>query len=250
MDKLTHEAASLPVTVSLICITTAMNLGRARPDLERLNEGNLSETSSESARGWEMLPYQTGLLQVYAQAHAADPGRYQFKLPLHRRQSVEDSVSELLGADIAGFSTYVWNIRHSLKIARLLKEREPNVFIMFGGPQVPDRAEDFLRENPFVNVAVHGEGERIFLRLLEAFPSNDWSEIPSISFLNKDGRFIHHPKGPRIEDLGVIPPVYASGVFDPLLAANPNSEWMAPIETNRGCPFSCTFCDWGSATAT
>ncbi|HEY2379672.1 MAG TPA: radical SAM protein [Terriglobia bacterium] len=250
MDKLTHEAASHPVTVSLVCITTGMNLSRARTDFEHLADGSLSERSSESARGWEMLPYQTGLLQVYAQTHAADPARYKFRLPLHRRRSVEKSVPELLGADIAGFSTYVWNMRHSLKIARLLKEREPGVLIMFGGPQVPDRAEGFLRENPFVDVAVHGEGERIFLRLLEAFPSNDWSEIPSVSFLDKAGRFIHHPKGARIEDLAVIPPVYASGVFDPLLEANPNTEWMAPIETNRGCPFSCTFCDWGSATAT
>ncbi|SVB65105.1 uncharacterized protein METZ01_LOCUS217959, partial [marine metagenome] len=28
-----------------------------------------------------------------------------------------------------------------------------------------------------------------------------------------------------------------------------NVEWMAMWETNRGCPFACTFCDWGSAIA-
>jgi len=158
-------------------------------------------------------------------------------------------VAELRATSTVGFSTYVWNIRHSLKIARRLKELEPEVLTIFGGPQVPDRAEEFLRENPFVDLAVHGEGERVFLQILEAFPANDWSRIPSISFLDKDSRFIHHPKGPRIEDLGAIPPVYASGVFAPLLAANSQTQWMAPLETNRGCPFSCTFCDWGSATA-
>ena len=32
-------------------------------------------------------------------------------------------------------------------------------------------------------------------------------------------------------------------------AANPNESWIGLWETNRGCPFRCTFCDWGSATA-
>jgi hypothetical protein len=36
-------------------------------------------------------------------------------------------------------------------------------------------------------------------------------------------------------------------VFDPLIAANPKENWIVMWETNRGCPFSCTFCDWGSA---
>jgi hypothetical protein len=33
------------------------------------------------------------------------------------------------------------------------------------------------------------------------------------------------------------------------MAANPGESWIGLWETNRGCPFRCTFCDWGSATA-
>ena len=33
------------------------------------------------------------------------------------------------------------------------------------------------------------------------------------------------------------------------MAANPDESWIGLWETNRGCPFRCTFCDWGSATA-
>src|SRR5262249_49477223 len=29
----------------------------------------------------------------------------------------------------------------------------------------------------------------------------------------------------------------------------PGTRWYLIWETNRGCPFSCTFCDWGSAVA-
>ena len=43
--------------------------------------------------------------------------------------------------------------------------------------------------------------------------------------------------------------VNLSGSFDRLIEAYPENEWLILWETNRGCPFKCTFCDWGSATA-
>jgi tRNA A37 methylthiotransferase MiaB len=243
-----HHVSESHIKVGLVCINTGMNISRARVDGELLTKGTLSQTNPETARGWEVLPYQSGLLQAYTQAHARRPERYEFILPVFGRDPAEKVVTHLTGCDIVGFSAYVWNIRRSLKIARRLKEQDPATLIIFGGPHVPDRAEQFLRDNPCIDLAVHGEGEHVFLQIVEAFPANDWSAIPSLSFLEPSGRFVHHPKGARIQDLATIPPVYASGIFDPLLAAHPQTQWMAPIETNRGCPFSCTFCDWGSAT--
>jgi len=46
-----------------------------------------------------------------------------------------------------------------------------------------------------------------------------------------------------------VPSPFLLGGFDKLIAANPNESWIGLWETNRGCPFQCTFCDWGSATA-
>ena len=45
-----------------------------------------------------------------------------------------------------------------------------------------------------------------------------------------------------------IPSPYLTGVFDKIVAENPDVEWNGTLETNRGCPFACTFCDWGSLT--
>ncbi len=45
-----------------------------------------------------------------------------------------------------------------------------------------------------------------------------------------------------------MPSPYLTGIFDELIKENPEEKWLASWETNRGCPFSCTYCDWGSAT--
>ncbi len=192
------------------------------------------------------LPYGLGLLQSYVQAQA--PGRYHFLAPLYRREPIVQMLPKLATAEIAAFSVYVWNIRRSLALAKALKHVQPDTLIIFGGPQVPDQAEGFLRQNPFIDVVVHGEGEQVFLQLLES--QGNWSEIPGISWINADGEFITHPKGPRLKDLDQIPSPYLNGFFNPILEADPQQKWVGVWETNRGCPFSCSFCDWGSAIAT
>src|SRR5205814_6210739 len=119
---------------------------------------------------------------------------------------------------------------------------------VFGGPHVPDRVEGFLESHPFVDVACHGEGEVAATALLERTRARTWGEVPSVSFRGNDGRLVRTARAPRIADLGAAPSPYLDGVFDPLIRANPGEHWIAMWETNRGCPFSCTFCDWGSAT--
>lgn len=201
------------------------------------------------AESWSIFPYSVGLLQAYVQRHAPDPGRYRFLAPLHRPMPVDEAVERLEGADVVGFSAYVWNVRLSLAVAKRLKRRRPETVVIFGGPQVPDRVESFLRENPWVDVACHGEGEPTFLGLLEAGLDRDWEAVAGVSFLSRDGRLVSRPRGPRLADLDSIPSPYLAGVFDPLIEASPRERWVLLWETNRGCPFSCTFCDWGSAVA-
>ena len=64
------------------------------------------------------LPYSVGILQAYAMTHLARPAAFEFMLPLYRRMPVDDATASLSGADAVFFSTYVWNVRLSLEIAR------------------------------------------------------------------------------------------------------------------------------------
>ena len=60
--------------------------------------------------------------------------------------------------------------------------------------------------------------------------------------------FHHNPKLERMHDLSEVPSPYLTGVFDPLAGRIPRSESGLPVwETDRGCPYQCTYCDWGGA---
>src|SRR5688572_27753385 len=98
---------------------------------------------NNSFSGQNYLPYSVGLLQTYVQQKAVEPARYRFLPPLYKRVRIADAVASLLGADLVGFSTYVWNGRISLEIARRLKVAKPGIVIVFGGPHVPDQPEAF-----------------------------------------------------------------------------------------------------------
>jgi radical SAM superfamily enzyme YgiQ (UPF0313 family) len=204
---------------------------------------------NNSFSGQCYLPYAVGLLQSHLQAHLSTPDRVRFLLPVFVRKPVAQIVDQLRGADVVLFSVYVWNLQLSLAAAERLKADKPDTWIVFGGPQIPVETARFLAEHPFVDVAVAGEGEPAVLQLIEGRESGEWRKAPGTAYRDTHGRFVENPKAARIADLNVVPSPYLSGVFEPLLEAHPGQKWIALWETNRGCPFSCTFCDWGAATA-
>lgn len=191
------------------------------------------------------LPYSVGLLQAYAQAYLTEPAKFHFLPPVYQRFEREQALCAFEGVALAGFSVYIWNIQRSLMMARAIRETQPEALILFGGPQVPDRAEAFLREHPYIDLCCHGEGEELFLNVLEKFETRQWKDIAGVSWLDQEGQFHHRPPAPRSRNLDDFPSPFLDGVFEPLFKEH--QRWYSPFETNRGCPFSCTFCDWGSA---
>jgi radical SAM superfamily enzyme YgiQ (UPF0313 family) len=194
------------------------------------------------------LPYSIGLLQAYAQRHLKEPDRFEFLLPIYCRVGVKEGVESLLNANIIFFSVYIWNYQISLKIAMGIKQEMKDCIIVFGGPQVPESTigmRRFLEDNPFVDIGCYGQGEIPFLSILENFEEQLWGNVSSIGFINKENGFVYNTTSERIGNLDEIPPVYSGGIFDPLIKANPEESWSALIETNRGCPFLCSYCYWG-----
>ncbi|QWR77049.1 B12-binding domain-containing radical SAM protein [Candidatus Magnetomonas plexicatena] len=198
------------------------------------------------------FPLSVGLLQSYAMAYLKNPSDFQFLLPIYKNVAPEQAVGILKDASIVAFSVYVWNERLSLEIAAALKQRSPKTLIIIGGPSVHEdrgKAQAFLRTHPYVDILCHGAGEEVFVSILENFKTKRWQKVSSISFIDKEGKFISTPCiQSKTFDINAIPSPYLSGVFDPLMAANPDETWLALWETNRGCPFSCAYCQWGYNT--
>ena len=195
---------------------------------------------NNSFSGQNYFPYSVGIIQAYAKKHCKNIGNYEFVDLIYKKLPVKTAVEKLKDCDIVGFSLYVWNEKISLKIAKELRDINPHCLIVFGGPQVPDKAEEWLRTNRFVDVAVHGEGEHVFTLILENYKKTtamtNLSIVPGISYIDFN-MFITNPKKGRFKELNNIPSPYLDDVFDPIIQQNPNEQWLALWETNRGCPF-------------
>ena len=121
------------------------------------------------------------------------------------------------------------------------------MLIVFGGPEVAITDPKLFVDNPFMDLVICYEGEITFKRVLKAFESRDWETVPGL-LINRNGEAVKTEDAERIETLEEVPSPYLSGIFDDLIAKHPEVTWQGTLETNRGCPFACTFCDWGSLT--
>jgi hypothetical protein len=174
-------------------------------------------------------------------------------LSIHTARLAPDAVAAShQRPDVLAFSAYAWNERHSLEVARRARTRRPDAFVLFGGPSVPrrpERAARFLREHPYVDALAFGEGELLFrevLRaLLEGRPLDGVAGLALRAAARPEGALLTAPRA-RLADFAETASPYLDGTFDGLVAPGAPPP-AAIVETNRGCPFSCTFCDWGQA---
>ena len=179
----------------------------------------LCQFSIISEQKFVLLPYSAGMIQAYAQSIDEINQQYKFHPDIF---FIPDDTIKILDQIndpyIVGFSVYLWNLDYSDLIAKEIKKRWKNCIIVYGGPQA--------RKRPWVDKVIYKEGEISFANFL----------------LEKDIDV------ERIKDLNSLPSPYLNGVFDHYFKKYDNYVLNAVLETNRGCPYKCTFCDWGGVT--
>ncbi len=213
---------------------------------EKVIDVGLVQVACSTIDGSLFLPYSIGLLQAFFIKHSFQARRFNFIQPIVTERSISKAVQILSKAKIIAFSTYVWNGNISLRIAESAKQNNPDVIIIFGGPYVPLNASEFLLKYPFVDLIIHGEGEIGFLKFLENFHLNDWSVIPGARFIDNSGNYREGLAYEKVTDLNAIPSPYLAGIFDHLFESTTVNNWVGVWETNRGCPYHCSFCEWGT----
>jgi len=203
------------------------------------------------AASWKnLLPLSAALLVSYAKSVPQIYNEYDFEIDILRREPHE-TVYSYDHPDIVAFSTYSWNFRQSLEVARLEKLVEGDSLVIFGGPMVPNNPDDirtFFRDYPFIDIAVHGMGEWPFSEILLArLGDRDLSGIAGISYRDNSG-LVTTTKPLYKRNLNEIPSPFLDGTFDNFLPRYKNQITGALWETNRGCPYSCTFCVQGNSS--
>lgn len=193
------------------------------------------------------LPYSAGVIWSYSLADPAIRERFRVTEFLWRREAIEETAERLCQNDMVAFSTYVWNHRYNYELARQIKARNPNTVILFGGPEPAITDVNIFRDNPFMDLIICYEGEITFKRVLEVFDTKNWESVAGL-LINRNGEAVKTEEAKRIESLEEVESPYLSGIFDQLIADHPEVTWQGTLETNRGCPYQCTFCDWGSLT--
>ena len=193
------------------------------------------------------LPYSAGVVWSYSLADPWVRKNFETTEWVWRRDAIEPLAQQLAKNSIVAFSTYVWNHRYNYALAQRVKEINPSVLTIFGGPEIAVTDPDLFRKEPFMDLVICYEGEITFKNILKHFESRDWESVPGL-LINRDGVAIKTQDSKRIESLEEIPSPYLSGIFDKMIEQHPEITWQGTLETNRGCPYACTFCDWGSLT--
>ena len=169
------------------------------------------------------LPLVSGILQAYAQSFEIIKKEYEFQQFIFMRDTPENMIAEVDNPFIMAFSVCIWNHQLSLAVAKLVKQRWPECIIVFGGPQITEA------DRPYCDYIIKEEGEKKFAELL--FKLIDLPTLYSVFASN--------------HNLGDYPSPYTLGLYEEIIRNNPEINFQAIVETNRGCPFTCSFCFWG-----
>lgn len=207
------------------------------------------------------LPYSIGALAAYAWEDRLIDESYKLKKMGYLRNPIEEEVSSLEVPFICIFSNYTWNFEYNKKLAKTIKYKYPDCFIIFGGHQISvnnlviteaDRNQlmgikTIDSEVNFVDIFIFDEGEIAFHDILKALSQNiSLKEIPNIAykkdFAKEENKYFFTER--KMEERTDLPSPYLNGFFNEMIEKNPYS-FSATLETNRGCPFSCAYCDWG-----
>lgn len=201
----------------------------------------------DELEGEEKSGYNPPLGLLYVASYALTHTNFEIEI-------LDAQVEELTYADIkseiirrspnlVGIQTMTFTLIDVMKVARIIKEVDPQTFVVLGGPHVNIYPEETVRQKE-IDFLVLGEGELPFTELLIGLNrGSDLSLIKGIVF-KQDGKIIYTGSRSLIDNLDILPHPARNMIpiqkyWSVLARSNP----ITTIMTSRGCPYKCIFCD-------
>ena len=194
----------------------------------------------------QYVPLNIGYLAAYANLRFE--GEISFTLTTSFDELID--LMEQSAPDLVGLTNYTWNQRLSAHAGRLIKTLDPAIPIVMGGPNIGLDVKDirkFLEENEYIDKYCLFNGELPFYEIVDLIDKKaDTVDILRKTEINSTyslyrSDLIGNKKTSQEKDLDYAPSPYTSGLLDKFL----NGHFIPLFESNRGCPYKCTFCYWG-----
>lgn len=199
--------------------------------------------------GSYMFPLNIGFIASYAKKIFGDRVEIElFKYPDKLMARLKEKAP-----DVLGMSHYTWNSNLNTEVSKLARSLNNETMIVWGGPNVNHTEagyREFFSKHPVVDFCVINEGETGFSNLLERYMASSCDVTKTRSgpidgcVCFADGKPVSGRVLPRMEKLDDIPSPYLTGLLDGFF----QYDLIPIIETNRGCPYSCTYCAQGLAS--
>lgn len=151
------------------------------------------------------------------------------------------------GFRYVGITAVTISVGHAARLAHALKEADPRIVTLLGGPHVSAVPEETMTRYPAFDIGVIGEADYSIVELLQALETQrDLGQVRGIVFRH-EGRLVLTPPAPPIMNLDELP----KPAWD--LLPDMARYYCPPVHTlkripaglliaSRGCPGQCTFC--------
>jgi len=176
-------------------------------------------------------------------------------IPVQQEVSDEELIKhiEQTGTDILCTSHYLWN--HAFltsQLSRVRNKLKHTIKVVAGGPSVDiNNNHNFFDQHPYIDYAVYSAGEQAFADIVDHLVTKK----PLIAFNTSNCGWKNHNTGKTVvadykfvKMIETSPFVHNAELFGHMVADAKKKDapvWL-PYTLTRGCPYSCTFCDWNS----
>ena len=166
-------------------------------------------------------------------------------------QSYDEVYQEIKEANIILFSSYVWNYTLVDDLCRYIKQKNPNIITVVGGPHIGTNEINLMMDRyalyDFICQPTK-PGETFVKDLIDSWFEDGYPDIEKISWaigssckkkyeLDKEKYSVYEEHYSYLSEMCSY-------------AKNNNMEPFIILETTRGCPYRCVFCEWGGGVDT
>lgn len=150
-----------------------------------------------------------------------------------------------LQPDVVGCTAITPAIYKAERLLQVAREVKPDCVTVLGGIHGTFMYPQVLKEAPWIDAVVRGEGEQVFLNLVRAVDDGRFAAdrgcVHGIAYADGAGKVIATPAEPPIRDLDRITPDWSILEWDKYIYIPMNRRVAIP-NFARGCPFTCSFC--------